>query len=178
MRHLDQRGDTLVEVMIATAILTVVLAASYNIAGAVFRLGQSAKERTQAANLIQEQAEALRSFRDSRSWAQFTHPVNGVPRDSMFWMIGDGGEWRVQRCIGSPNPFYPPGDSLFCRNELFTLYIDAEQVEADKYSFRIAARWERPGTQPDEDNPDSYNHTTITTFLANLDGLLVPQGGD
>ena len=70
----NQRGDTLVEVTIALAILVMVLLSSFNLASYAFRLGEQAKERTQASQLAQEQAEALRNYRDNHPWLN-----NGVP---------------------------------------------------------------------------------------------------
>lgn len=60
----SQRGDTLVEVVMAAAILSVVLATSFNIASLSFRLGVQARERSEAVRLVQEQAERLHLYRD------------------------------------------------------------------------------------------------------------------
>lgn len=71
MKHSDERGDTLVEVTIALAILSVVLMGAMLVATTAFGQGQTAKERTQLANEAQQQAEALRSFRDNHTWTEF-----------------------------------------------------------------------------------------------------------
>src|SRR6266702_3861781 len=67
----SQRGDTLIEVTFALAILGTVLLGSTAIAAAAFRTGQTARERTQVAEVAQQQMEALRSFRDNHTWAEF-----------------------------------------------------------------------------------------------------------
>ena len=59
-----QRGDTLVEVVFAASILTVLLVSAYNIANLSFRIGTQARERTEASRLLQDQAERLRLYRD------------------------------------------------------------------------------------------------------------------
>jgi Tfp pilus assembly protein PilV len=71
-----QEGDTLIEVTIALAIVGAVLISALAVATTAFRLGQTARERTQLAHAAQAQVEALRSFRDNRTWDQFR---NGVP---------------------------------------------------------------------------------------------------
>lgn len=62
----SQRGDTLVEVVMALAILGVMLTAAFNIANLSYRVGTSSRERTTAINLAQKQAELLRQFRDDQ----------------------------------------------------------------------------------------------------------------
>ncbi len=72
-RRLNERGDTLVEVTIALAILAMILTGSFVAANKAFRLGQDAKERSQLVGNAQQQAEALQSFRDSHTWNEFEH---------------------------------------------------------------------------------------------------------
>jgi Tfp pilus assembly protein PilV len=66
-----ERGDTLVEVVIALAILAFVLIGATAVATGAFRTGQTARERTEISNEAQRQMEALRSFRDNHSWDEF-----------------------------------------------------------------------------------------------------------
>jgi hypothetical protein len=74
----SQRGDTLIEVTFALAILGFVLLGSTAIAATAFRMGQTAKERTEVADEAQRQMEALRSFRDNNDWTAFlTGPGGG-----------------------------------------------------------------------------------------------------
>lgn len=67
----NSRGDTLVEVTFALAILGAVLIGATAVATTAFRTGQTAKERTQVAIAAQGQMEALRSFRDNHTWSEF-----------------------------------------------------------------------------------------------------------
>jgi hypothetical protein len=71
IQHLTQRGDTLIEVTFALAILGFVLLGSTAVASDAFRIGQTAGERTSVAEEAQQQLEALRSFRDNNTWADF-----------------------------------------------------------------------------------------------------------
>jgi type II secretory pathway pseudopilin PulG len=71
-----ERGDTLIEVTFALAILGFVLLGSTAAVAEAFRTGQTANERTTLAEAAQEQMEALRSFRDNHSWSQFRFGQN------------------------------------------------------------------------------------------------------
>jgi prepilin-type N-terminal cleavage/methylation domain-containing protein len=68
-----ERGDTLIEVTIALAILSFVLLGSTAIASTAFRTGQTARERTIVSEAAQGQMEALRTFRDNHTWAEFRY---------------------------------------------------------------------------------------------------------
>lgn len=61
----NQAGDTLVEVMLATAILSLVLAGAFTISNRATRINQTANERTQVSNLMQREAELIRASRDN-----------------------------------------------------------------------------------------------------------------
>jgi Tfp pilus assembly protein PilV len=76
--RLGTRGDTLIEVTLALAILGFVLLSATAIGATAFRTGQTARERTQVAGAAQEQLEALRSFRDNHSWAEFRTGKSGA----------------------------------------------------------------------------------------------------
>lgn len=68
---MNQRGDTLVEVAIAMAILGSVITSAYFISNRAQIVGRDARERLQAAQLQQRQAEAIRSLRDDLGWSAF-----------------------------------------------------------------------------------------------------------
>lgn len=81
MKRLDQRGETLVEVVMALGVLSLVLVSSYALATGTFRMGRGAGERTQAVNYLQQQAEALRTYRDANNqdWSVvFVPTINGL----------------------------------------------------------------------------------------------------
>lgn len=72
LRLNNQRGDTLVEVTLAVAILAAVLASAYAITSRAAKAGQAAKERTQGVALVQQQAEIIESFA-IRDWDSFVN---------------------------------------------------------------------------------------------------------
>ena len=67
----NERGDTLVEVALAMAILGMVLVGSLAVATRAVQIGQTGRERSQVSDEAQTQAEGLRSFRDNHTWAEF-----------------------------------------------------------------------------------------------------------
>ena len=77
LRKLNSRGDTLVEVIIALAVLSVVLFASYTITGRAARVGQAAKERTQGVAFAQQQAEIIQAYA-ARNWTDFEEEVTAT----------------------------------------------------------------------------------------------------
>src|SRR6476469_6227380 len=88
-RLANQRGDTLIEVILALAILSMVLFASFNLVNTGFQVSQVSKERSQVDALMQEQAEALRSFRDQSTWSAFV----GSFSSGHYYMSLSGGKW-------------------------------------------------------------------------------------
>ncbi len=162
MRIGSQRGDTLVEVAFAIAIVSVTLSVAYNLASRSFRLGQNAKELTQAVSLIQEQAEALRNMRDNYSrsgntWAGFTTLV-GLPNTctavSPCSIQRSGSNWvrSSSQTVG-----------IFTISYVGTLFT-ASPDNGNRAQFDITASWAPLGSGP-------TNTTTITTYLVNVDGI-------
>lgn len=60
IKKLGQRGDTIVEVLIAIAVVSGVLATSYAIVNSNTRSSQQASERVEALKLAEEKIELLR----------------------------------------------------------------------------------------------------------------------
>lgn len=172
----NQRGDTLVEVTLALAILSLVLAGAFTTANRAFNLGQNAKERSQLVSDAQQQAEALESFRDSHSWPEF---LNGGPGYSgIRTRLGspdcDLTIAAVQHCfhmeqqtVGGKTQWLPVvGLSTGSQTAgLSTLYITTSDViVAPSYDFTIAYRVPPRGGGPDLAN-------SLKLKLVDLDGL-------
>jgi Tfp pilus assembly protein PilV len=97
--QLGMRGDTLIEVTLALAILGFVLLSATAIGAAAFRTGQTARERTQVAAAAQEQLEALRSFRDNHTWSEFRAGKGGVFQ-GIDEVLGTACQWDAsKRCF-------------------------------------------------------------------------------
>lgn len=70
-RQWAQCGDTLIEVTIALTILSTVITSAYVVANRAYLTGQTARERSALAARAQQQGEALQTFRDETTWAEF-----------------------------------------------------------------------------------------------------------
>lgn len=110
LKRFNQRGDTLVEVTMALAIMALVLTGAFVAANRAYLLGQQAKERSQIVSVAQQQAEALESFRDSHSWYEFrmgNGALNGIrtrtAASNEFHMVqtSAGSEWTPVAGRGS-----------------------------------------------------------------------------
>jgi prepilin-type N-terminal cleavage/methylation domain-containing protein len=61
MRQSNQRGDTIVEVLIAVAIVSLVLTSAYALTSRNVRANQEVQEQAYAQKLVEQQAELFRS---------------------------------------------------------------------------------------------------------------------
>jgi type II secretory pathway pseudopilin PulG len=129
-----QAGDTLIEVTFALAILGFVLLGATATAASAFRMGQTARERTAVAQVAQEQMEALRSFRDNHTWAEFE---TGVDTAAHGICTADGSArcfHMVQSnpgCTSGPtcNEWIPAAGNLTAPDPTGTLTVPTSEVE-------------------------------------------------
>ena len=152
MRRPDQRGETLVEVVMALGILSLVLVSSYALATSAFRLGRGAGERTQAVNYLQEQAEALRAYRDTTDWDPTFMAAMApyvVGQDRTFCMVKDvtTGKWGPS--------------ATNCLRDAITVAITATPINTsyatgEQYRFELVATWKAAGKD---------NNVRLTTKL-------------
>ena len=83
----NQRGDTLISVLLSVAITGLVIVLAYTLVSRSVRYGQQAREREQVKNLIQSQIEGLKSLAAASNDAethdifQFEQPVAGSQAD-------------------------------------------------------------------------------------------------
>ncbi len=138
MRRPDQRGETLVEVVMALGILSLVLVSSYALATGTFRLGRGAGERTQAVNYLQEQAEALRTYRNQTpTWADFQTSMTNN-QNQTFCMQ------QITEPASGKKLWKPSTDN--CSRDNITISIKAtpvvtEQIVGQQYNYELEAEW-------------------------------------
>lgn len=81
----DQRGDTLIEVVLSITILSTLVVSALNIANLTYRVGVQARERTEAIHLAQMQAERLIALRDREMTDPAIRDLNPYENDiSLF----------------------------------------------------------------------------------------------
>lgn len=105
-----RRGDTLIEVVFALAILATLLTVLTTSAIASWRTSRLAGERTQASAYVQEQVEALKAYRASKTWGDFTATVPAQNGGSFHMFtesraaVGGGYNWWWVVKPGTYNP--------------------------------------------------------------------------
>lgn len=153
----DQRGETLVEVVMALGILSLVLVSTYALATGSFRLGRGAGQRTQAVNYLQEQAEALRTYRDQQStWAVFTAGMAPYVPAGTFCMT------QVATPPSTVKLWQPVASSnAACTKDGVTMTIAPTPLGAlaDQYTYKLKATWK---------NGPSDENVTLNTRLVKL----------
>jgi prepilin-type N-terminal cleavage/methylation domain-containing protein len=134
-----QRGDTLVEVTIAMAILASVITATVALGTSAFRLSTSARQRIDATTLMQQEGELIRNSRD--------HNVLYEGNVGTGWtkFISD---------ILTADPAHPAQYSL-CNSGATPVYMIVQPTT----SFSNGNTW----TTGDASNPNHYPTTNYLT---------------
>lgn len=136
-------GDTLIEVMIAFAILSSVIGISFSGAMAGYKSTLAAQDRTQATLLAQYQADGLKTYRDSLEWddetgglPSFLNGSSGVGgvlpamidsnnNQNFCMVVSDTANWEVQSNADSPTGLCSLQASALAPNmEALTTRID------------------------------------------------------
>lgn len=147
VHKLGRRGDTIVEVLIAIAVLSSVLGITYSIVNQNMLTMQDNSERTTASKLAQTQIERLRD-----DYAEFT---GSDLDDYVRTRILSGGALSRGFCFtGDPTDLYADGDRLTNLNDAYPAgfpgqcimqgglyYVSVEYNEIDD-NFLIRVRWD------------------------------------
>ena len=125
--HARQTGDTIVEVLIAISIVSLVLTSAYMVTNKNSLTMQATQERTQAQKLIERQIELLRA-------------TDSVPAAS-FCFIDDSGSTTTDLAQCS---FNQSGDvSTDTNAALYKIAISPNTPSTD--TFEVKATWDRIG---------------------------------
>jgi len=157
-----QAGDTIIEVMLATVIMSIVVMAAFALVNRASRINQVSSERSEATNAMQFQAEALRQSRDSEDqevWRLITGGGEGT-----FLSDGTGGSSNCFSFINDsedPSPVrgdawpYYFDDGLTLQNlslssgsgnvGRYYVWIEGYRGGTDYQDFFIHSCWEGPG---------------------------------
>lgn len=99
-----ENGDTLVEVILAIALMSLVLVSAFNIVGSSYRTAMLSKERVEAVSLAQQQAERLRKLRDDSLTAGI--PFASIPFPASGQILGPNLSPISCGAGGCPNIIY------------------------------------------------------------------------
>lgn len=126
IKNLTQKGDTIVEVLLAIAVVSFILAISYGLANRSTQGMQKAHERSEALKEVEGQLDILRNY-----------------------LAGDDATWTdAQVCFiestdpGDP-PFVPTNDPNSCNFGVDDRY--AIDIEKNDNVYTATARWEKIG---------------------------------
>lgn len=149
-----QSGDTIVEVLVALAIIGMVLAAAYTTANRSIQITRQSQERTEAVKVAENQLEVIKSIAGS------VEPMDGSEEiwdgevfcikqsDSAYVPYDDTGAelpdlWDAELTMEEPpdNGFYPQ-DCVF--STLYHVYVGYDDDD-ERSRFLVNVRWERIG---------------------------------
>lgn len=137
----DQRGDTLVEVTLALAILISVLLGATTIAVRAFNISRTAQERTHIANEAQAQMETLRAFRDNHTWSEFLHGLSGI-----YAGVLNSASYSCTVTPGFSGPCFHMGSAVVNSRQEFVPFAGRIAGSVPTSFIEIAASPEASGT--------------------------------
>ncbi|HET8709571.1 MAG TPA: type II secretion system protein [Candidatus Saccharimonadales bacterium] len=121
----NQRGDTIVEVIIAIAVISSVLAGAFYLTNHSTRAVRDSEEHAQALQLLQGQVEQLRAQAPKSTWGDLKNP---------FCFSSSGTITPVGSGYGCTDSYYsfriepPAGAPAAGENGLFTLKVQWDSV--------------------------------------------------
>ena len=160
----NNRGDTIVEVMLSMAVIGMVIGGAYTISNKSTQLGRLAQQRTQVNNLMRSQAELLKLFRDNDThsttdaWSTVMSYVTGTTDAqtkptkpvNCSTSIGDRNETNNVFYIKSDNSIakYDPGtpDKGGDPTGQYQIWVEPYRSGAGYTDFYIIGCWQGPGS--------------------------------
>lgn len=124
LRRFNDRGDTIVEVLICAAIITLILSAAFNSSRDSLFQFQQAQERGEATKVIEEQAERLRA----------SASLNTASTSGVFSAAASG-----NFCVNATLAVQPAP----CLNGVEARYETTIVRQPDGRTFTITTNWDR-----------------------------------
>lgn len=162
MTKLGRRGDTIVEVLIAIAIIGVVLSGAFVAINRDSNASLQVQERSQAIKLVETQLERLKGVASDPAKDVFNAATPGL-----FCLDGSLARQNLSLAIipdlnadnlnAIPSGNYPVncvvdsgGSPYSGSSQSVPFSVSLERTTADNHTFRARARWERAGGGRDE----------------------------
>ena len=142
MRRLahNQAGDTIIEVMLAIAVVGMVLGASYSTATRALRVGRFAQEQTEALKLAESQIEKIKYIATLLASDTYIPPnIFDTSAGSTIFCIDDSTPFaKVLTTAATP--------AVKCANisGLYTQRVEYDGTAAD--IFKVYVTWDRQAT--------------------------------
>lgn len=138
----QQRGDTIVEVLIAIAVLGTVLAGAFAVANRSYAVGISAQERTEAVKIAESQLELLRLASEQTNSPVLADTAGELfcinPTASSLGRVTFSGP--VEDTNGTVDPITYDSACEFGTSSRYKVSIEQTGAENEIYSVRV--RWE------------------------------------
>lgn len=151
MNH-RQRGDTIVEVLLATVVISIVIAGAYTLTNRATRANQEAIERTTATNLVREQVEFIRGLhtygRSGTAWQEIENDYasSGTPNYDNCAPTSGIGAFSIDNTKDYDDP-----DTIidFAQDpaELINVWAEAYSPTGDYIDIHVRACWLGLGNQ-------------------------------
>lgn len=142
----NQRGDTIIEVLIALTIVGLTIALAYGIATRSIRSSQQAQERNEALKVAEGQLETIKylaSDGDPSNNSQIFFTARAFCMDGVLRRTFTASGWNViipleDDSLGSP-PY--PAECVTGPQGRYHTAIKAESIGDERYEFTISVRW-------------------------------------
>ena len=140
MRRLinNQAGDTIIEVMLAIAVIGMVLGASYATATRALRTGRFAQEQTEALKLAESQIEKLKYIASTNRAPRSSNDVFDPDAGKTSFCIDDGSTGTVRKILTTDTNY-----AAFCNN-ISQLYDQVVQFTPATNLFTSTISWDGP----------------------------------
>ncbi|HUC95846.1 MAG TPA: type II secretion system protein [Candidatus Saccharimonadia bacterium] len=146
--NLNQRGDTIVEVLIAMVILAFVLTGAYISAQYSLNTIENARNRIGAIGEAQNQLEEL------KAWVASRPAISSIPTSNNFYMNLSGSSYVPVATVG--NSFSVPGT-------IYSIFIKHPGIDSDNgnYYFTIFVTWNDLHFSSTQDSVDISYRTAV-----------------
>ncbi len=156
----NQRGDTIVEVLVATVVISTVMAATFTLTNKATRINQAAQERTDVSNLMREQAELVKKGMVDNGRPSTT-PLGQIATIVPTACRGIGSGTGFNATASGTSTTYASGPKKI--GNFYYIWVERPaSLNADSIDFTVRACWPGAGKVP-----------------VNISGLVirVPRGG-
>lgn len=157
----NERGDTIIEVLLATVVISVVIAGAYALTNRATRINQIALERTTASNILRGQIELVRGARTAGAetpvWGAILARASSAspdysgcnPSANAFYVNGPASGFNFNN-TGAIVAYSNPTAVNF--GEFFRVWIDPYRpsAAAGYIDFHVRACWEGIGGGQDQ----------------------------
>jgi len=152
--RLNRRGDTIIEVLLATVVISIVIAGAYTLTNRATRINQTAIERTTVSNIMREQIELIRGARttgiETAVWLEISgNRTSSTAPDYDACQSTSNQAFYMDSNLDDFNNagFVIDYDNSINYNNLFRVWVEAYQPSGitDYIDFHVRACWEGIG---------------------------------